>query len=1047
MGIILLTVPAGLAQIQDLENIKFERITSENIKIEKGLSQNSIQCILQDKTGYMWFGTWDGLNKYDGYRFTIFDKENKISGQTVNCMIEDSDGYLWIGTDEGLDRYDRTINEFTEFKHNPYDPRSLVNDFITAIIEDTTGCLWIGTQGGLSKYDKKTRQFESFLNKPLDNTPLKSNYINSLCFDRQGFLWIATRIGLIRLDTQTLIVIRLFNIHDDKHSLPDNFVKSILCDHNGNIWTGTNRGLGKLNPANFFFENYFQPTEITESQNAIIINTIYEDNQGLLWIGTDSKGLRIFNPSSGETVQYDQQGYDVSSLSNNRVLCIYEDRVGTMWIGTFIGINKFNRHTNRFSVYRNVSNDNNSLNSNYIMSLYEDKNQKVWIATNKGINILNRKTGQFRHIMHITGDTKSLVSDNLRVITGDRSGLLWIGTQNEGLESYDPVKNRFTHYSYDLKNKFSLSSNDVLSIYEDSYGMLWIGTGHGGLNMYDRATNKFISFKNNPEDSTSLSSNRIWTIYEDRERNLWVGTGDGINLYHRDSHTFVSFRCRQGHPNGPNAREIFCICQDSGGIFWIGTKGGGLNRFDKESGEFSYYTEKNDLPNNIIYSIMEDENGFLWLTTNWGLSKFDPRKENFINYDVQDGLQSNEFNLGAYYKNDRGEMYVGGMNGFNLFQPSEIKTNPLKPKTVITSFKVFNREIENEFIDGQRIRLSANNNFFTIEFSALDFTNPAKNKYQFILENYDKMWSSVTSDKRFADYTNVRPGIYYFRVIGSNNDGIWDDKGVTLTIIIKPHWYHTWFFRIPVLLIAIFTLWYLINRRIRIIRDRHEVEKKVLAIEKQLYDTELQALRLQMNPHFIFNTLNSIQSFILTKNTDMAVNYLGKFSQLMRLILTHSTEDTISIEEELRALRYYLDIEMLRFENKFTYTIHVDPAIDEEFTEVPPMIVQPYVENAIIHGLMHKKGERHIKITLKLEDNSILWIIEDNGIGRDRAMQIQKESGLQRKSRGMLITMERLEVLHRKNNENFSIEVIDLKDENDHPIGTRVELRMAYRES
>jgi sensor histidine kinase YesM len=241
-------------------------------------------------------------------------------------------------------------------------------------------------------------------------------------------------------------------------------------------------------------------------------------------------------------------------------------------------------------------------------------------------------------------------------------------------------------------------------------------------------------------------------------------------------------------------------------------------------------------------------------------------------------------------------------------------------------------------------------------------------------------------------------------------------------------------------------IWFLIYRRIRIIRNRHEVEKKVLDIEKQLYDTELQALRLQMNPHFIFNTLNSIQSFILTKDTDKAVNYLGKFSQLMRLILIHSTETYISISEELKALQYYMDLEMLRFENKFTYTITVDPGIDEEFTEVPPMIIQPYVENAIIHGLMHKKGDGCINIHLKPDNNSIVWIIEDNGIGREKSMQIQKESGLQRKSRGMLITMERLEVLNKKNNENYSIEIIDLRDGNNKPKGTRVELRMPYND-
>jgi len=292
----------------------------------------------------------------------------------------------------------------------------------------------------------------------------------------------------------------------------------------------------------------------------------------------------------------------------------------------------------------------------------------------------------------------------------------------------------------------------------------------------------------------------------------------------------------------------------------------------------------------------------------------------------------------------------------------------------------------------------------------------------------------------------VKPGTYVFSVQGSNNDGFWDEDGVSLTIIITPFWYNTWLFRGFLLLLFIFTVWFVISRRFRNIRKQYNVEKRVLDIEKQLFETELQALRLQMNPHFIFNTLNSIQSFILTNDTDKAVNYLGKFSQLMRQILANSRESYISVDEELKGLRYYMDIEKLRFDNKFDYSVSLDPEIDGEFMEIPPMVIQPYVENAIIHGLIHKRGTGQIDLNVSLVNDYMLWVIEDNGIGRSKAMKIREDSGLHRKSRGMLITMERLEVLNKINKDKFSVKVIDLKNESGEATGTRVELMISYNE-
>lgn len=443
---------------------------------------------------------------------------------------------------------------------------------------------------------------------------------------------------------------------------------------------------------------------------------------------------------------------------------------------------------------------------------------------------------------------------------------------------------------------------------------------------------------------------------------------------------------------------------------------------------------------------LEDKEGNLWLTTNWGMSKFNPSSEEFINFDIHDGLQGNEFNGGAWFHADDGEMFFGGMDGLNSFIPEEIKQNESPPRLAITSFKILNKSLNREFNNGDTMHLGYDDNFFSIEFSALDFTNPAKNMYSYILEGYEDEWNNRDADRRVAEYTRVEPGSYVFRVRGSNNDGYWNHEGTSLNIIILPPWWDTLLFRIVFGAMIFALLWTFIYWRIRTIKRKHEVEKKVLAIEKELFEIQQKALQLQMNPHFIFNSLNAIQSFVISNNTDKAIHYLSKFSQLMRRILANSRESSIPLKDELIALKHYMDIERLRFDDKFDYEVIVDRKIDEEFMEIPPMIIQPFVENAILHGLIHSPKQGHIKIILELEHNYIFCTIEDNGVGRKKAQEIKDASGIQRKSRGMLITQERLEILNKQNVDKFAVKIIDMMDESGNASGTRVELNMLYLE-
>ncbi|NTW32047.1 MAG: histidine kinase [Bacteroidetes bacterium] len=519
------------------------------------------------------------------------------------------------------------------------------------------------------------------------------------------------------------------------------------------------------------------------------------------------------------------------------------------------------------------------------------------------------------------------------------------------------------------------------------------------MNRYDPKTNKFITFKHIPNNHQSLSSNRVFGIFEDSE-----------------------------------------------GVLWIGTMGGGLNRFDRKTGLFKHYTEKDGLANNMVYCILEDNAGNLWMTTNNGISKFNVKTETFVNYDIKDGVQSSEFNQNAALKTKNGLFFLGGMNGFNAFDPLKIVQNHFVPPVVITSFKKFNEVQKNEIDNNDTIFLEYNENFFSFEFSSLDFSNPIKNSFAYKLENFDKDWIFCDANRRFAEYTKVSPGIYVFHVKGTNSDGLWNKKGMSVVVIISPPWWATWSFRISFSLFLIFILWYVIRLRFMQIRKKHEIEKKVLEIEKQLFDLEQKSLRLQMNPHFIFNSLNSIQSFIVNNDSDKAIHYLAKFAQLMRLILSNSSEPFVPIKDELKALTYYMEIENLRFGNKFEYSIKIDPEIDDDFIGIPPMVIQPYVENAILHGIIHKKGKGKISISFTMQDESLICHVEDDGVGREKSAELKANSGLKHKSKGMIITKERLEILNKQVKGRISVNVMDLKNKDGFPVGTKVEIIIPFKE-
>jgi ligand-binding sensor domain-containing protein len=1003
---------------------------------------------MEDSRGFIWIGTWDGLNKYDGYDFIVYNTTNGLSNPTINSLIEDEEKNIWIATDEGLNLLDRNSGKIELLLHRNDRTTSLKNNQITHLFQDSKGYIWISTANGLSRYDKNQKSFTCFNFYERDADSSFTNYVSRVKEDGTGRIWIATHRGIHCFDPSdnSFKEFRMDTMVQASENRKSNYIQDLIIDKDNRIYAATLNGVFVIDPGSSAFQNIF-PEDVKQNHlSGKQVNALLLDKKGQLWIGT-SQGLDVYDPATKSFSCY-KSGGNITNLSNEDIRCLYQDRSGTIWIGTYKGLNKVDMSPSRFAHIRHEPDNPNSLADNIVYSILEDDESKLWIATYGGVNILDRNSEKFSLLISDPKDPQSLSSNKIRTISLDSSGYIWVGTESDGINRIDRKTGKIKRYYNDPGDASSIAENNILTCYVDSKGRIWIGTVSKGVSIFNPADGSMQLLSSGRLSRARLSDNRIWSIFEDRDGYFWLGTSHGLNRISPDLQNAEVYLNDPANPNSISNNRILSIFQDEEGIFWIGTIGGGLNRFDPVSGLFKIYTEHNGLPNNVIYSTLEDDSGNLWITSNRGISKFSKQSETFVNYDTKDGVQGNEFNAGAYFKNSQGEMFFGGMNGINIFHPEEITRNMVPPKMVFTGVWVLNDLQAIDIENGEILRLRYNENFFSIEFSALDFTNPSKNLYKYKLENYDQEWVIAGADNRKADYRKVDPGSYRFIVTGSNNDGVWNQEGISLTVIIRPPWWKNWIFRLSIFLVMVALLWSVIILRIRTIRRKHSVEKKMLAIEKQVFELEQKALRLQMNPHFIFNSLNAIQNFVLANDTDKAVNYLAKFSHLMRMILANSTASLITLKDEMKALTYYIDLEKLRFDDRFDYAIFRDPAIDEEFVEIPPMLFQPYVENAIIHGLVNSPNRGRLEIAIRLINSAtLLCSIKDNGIGREKAIEIRNRSGIKRQPKGMMITQERIEIFNRQNRKNFSVKITDLKDDEGKPSGTLVEFTIQYKET
>jgi len=845
-----------------VRDLKFTHLTTND-----GLSQGYVVAILQDRQGFMWFATRDGLNRYDGNAFRVYknnpNDSGSLSSNFLQDLMQDDHGYLWIATNTGVNKFDPETERCTRYLHNPDNPNSLGGASVKSIAQDSRGDFWFGTEdSGLDEFDPITARFTHYRN-----------------------------------DSDGKFVGRITQVIADRHR---------------DIWFVGERGLFHLN------QQTGQITRPPATRNGLSADSVYEDEAGNLWMLAESPivGLVKYDRHVEGLTRYPLGAVNASVLASttsggslsSRLLA---DGQNGFWVPSSQGLYYFDRRTNRFTRrFQHDESDPDSLDSNAIMSVYRDMGGVLWVGTeHAGLNILNFQQEQFVRYMHRPGDPKSLSSGRVRAIYQESNGFLWVGLFPRALDRLDPKTGKITHYVPNRggKNAFGEGTN-VDCLYKDASGNLWVGGGGSGLIRFNERTGRSKHYWHNPDDPHSLISDNVYAIFGDRNGHIWVGQVGGLSRFDPATDGFTNYRPVPDHP-ASLANTVWVIDQDRSGTLWLGTWGGVLSRFDektktfvnyepdprdprkfhgggintihedragtlwvgamdglyrynRQSGAFARYTENQGLPSSTIRCILEDGVGRLWLSTQRGISRFDPRSETFRNYDVFDGLQSNEFSTGCYQGQD-GEMFFGGSDGLNAFSPQNVRDNPYVPPVVITNFRIFNKSVSIgpksvlkkaiPYVDS--LTLPYRDNVFSFEFAALSYANSLKNRYRYKLEHFDPGWNEVGSKQRLATYTNLDPGKYVFRVQGSNSDGVWNEEGVSLTIVVTPPWWSTNWFRALCAVFLLALLWaaYRLHDR----QLHHEfaltLEARVgerTRIARDLHDTLLQSfhavlLRLQ----------------------------------------------------------------------------------------------------------------------------------------------------------------------------------------------------------
>ncbi len=1015
-----------------------QHIRFEHIGTDKGLSQSNVICIFQDSRGFMWFGTRDGLNKYDGYKFTVYQYDennpNSLIHNAINDITEDADGNLWIASWGGLNMFDRSKERFVRFKSDTTSSAGVSNININKLLIDSEENLWIGTNGGgLNMYDKKNNRFVYYLHDAAKPGSLAMDNVKDIVEDDQHKLWIATDAGLDMFDKTTKTFTHFRHNEKEKGSICSDICWDLFIDKQHQLWIGTNGGgLDLFDRQKNEFIHFKDELARNNNLSSNVIRTLNEDDNGNLWIGIENGGISIFNIQTKTFENYSHDEIDNRSLSNNSIWSLYNDNKGNMWVGTFSGgINLVNKDANKFIHYRHTSLPF-SLNNNSVLSILEDSKRNLWIGTDGGgLDLFDREKDSFSHYTHKADNANSICGNYVLKVFEDSRGELWIGTWGNGLSIFNKERNSFRYFKYNPLNPKGIPSPNVWTIGEDPDKNVWIGTyGGGGASRYDRKNNSFINYFNNPADSTSLANNTINIFFTDRDGKFWIGTnGGGLDLFNKQTNSFTHFKYKE-NKNGLSNNDIYCIAEDNAGNLWIGTKVG-LNRMDKKTGGITNYFIKDGLPSNTISGILIDEKGNLWISTFNGLSRFDPINKIFKNFGVGDGLQSNEFKTNSCFKSRTGKMFFGGINGFNEFYPDSINEKIFDLPLVFTNFQIFNKQIlisaddnrsplKTNITDTKEIVLSYNQSVISFEFASLNYAAQGKTQYSYMLEGFDKDWNDVGT-QHIATYTNLDPGKYVFKVKGLNNEGEWSSNIKSIELTITPPFWLTWWFKSAVVLIILGGVYAFYKFRINIIKSqKRKLEQRVQEQTQELVkstadeqrarkeaeqaniDLERKSKEMEefayIASHDLREPLRTTSGFVkllqkqyqgkFDEKSETYFNYILEASDRMKLLINNLLEySQIGKKKELQQVNCDDILQKLLADLGVAIT---EAGAEITYDPLPtiggyPIEMKQLFQNLVTNAIKFSKKDTPPKVHIgaKLVNEEWQFTVSDNGIGID----------------------------------------------------------------
>ncbi len=851
---VFLTQPSSARQEPSIDyeqGIRFERLLVEN-----GLPNATVLSVLQDRGGFMWFATADGLARYDGTDFTVFryaENANSLSNNNTFCLVESADGLLWIGTDPGgLNVYDPQTGLFSVYRNDPNDPESLLNDSIWALMEASDGKIWVGTRNGLSVLDRATGKFKNYKMDSENPRALAAAVVYRIYQDRAGTIWVGTRGGLQRYAPETDDFDIFTNNPDNPKSISSNNIWGMLEDSQGNFWIATRGGgLNRMDRQTGTFKSYRFNADDPSSLSSDRVWFVFEDSAGHLWVLTETAGLNLFDRQTETFRHFRYNASDPLSLSNDDLFWMTEDRSGVLWIASrYGGVNRLSPMSQRFGLYRSIPGDPQSLSSSSVYSVLSEKDGTLWVGTfGSGLNRINRKTGEVTVFRNDPSDPTSLSNNKVYYIYRDKQGVLWAATSGGGLNRMDPRTGKFAAYKYSADNPNIIGTSFLTVIEGADKGRLWVGTLGYGLDLFNPAKGEMDKeYFNDPENPNSLSEDTVYDLAVDKNGRVWIATArGGLELFDPQTEIFTHHRHNPDDPNSILSDTVHAIYLDeAAGVIWAATPGG-LSGLEIASGRWQNYTTKDGLPTDTLMGILPGQNNDLWISSGKGISHFQLDSKTFTNYDARDGLQGDQFEIAAAHLGPDGELFFGGSAGLTYFHPEEIVLNPYLPTTVFTDFQLFNKPVAvgSELLPQpiektKKITLQYDQSVFTIKFAALSYQISSKNTFQYKMEGFDKDWSPPRTVNQ-ATYTNLSPGNYTFLVRAANHDGVWNNEPARLEIKILPPWWGTWWFRISAFLLLVAAIAGGVQLRINSIRAiNRELEKRVDERTRELQEAQQQ---------------------------------------------------------------------------------------------------------------------------------------------------------------------------------------------------------------